>query len=855
MDQYGFEIDGPVMLPKLYRGKDRTFFMFALERYRESVPQPQQGSVPTVEQRKGDFSATRTTSGQLYTIYDALTIRPNPDFAASRPVSLTNLQYLRTPFAGNMVPQSRMEPIAQRVIQDIPMPTQEGNALTAANNFFNGKTSEDNKFQNFISRMDHNVSSSWKVYGRWSHSYRDERKTPGPTGWDTAAAPRRHAGRQSDGAVFDTVGTVTPTTIFSGRIGFQRYTTLSLYTPQDITKLGFPKSLTSQLQVPDKYPQITWEGYMSAGDNDADVTPSETFTTQGTLMKVVGSHSAKFGVEYRLMRWAELNRSNAAGVYAFNRSWTMSNPQVTDPTGGNAFASFLLGYMSSASAAINVNPYQSWRYPVLFVQDDWQVNRRLTLNLGLRWDSEGAPVERFDRQNRGFDPTVKSPYQVPGLDLRGGLLFAGTGGQPRTAYNTDRNNWQPRLGMAFKALRSKPLVFRGGLARNFLPTSGTGGGTTGYTQSTTSQVSTPDFKPFRTLADPFPNGLITPAGARNGLATQVGDGLTFRNADMRTAGVWQFSAGFQYELFSSLLVDASFVGSRTSDIGVSKSLTYLTVEQLALGTPYLSQTVPNPFYGVLPATTSRGAQPTIQRRSLMTQYPHFTGLTMNGFSAGRTWYNAFQLRLQQRMKYGLSFLVSYTNSKTMETMSYRNAVDTELSRELAATDIPQRLVVSGVYEFPFGPSKRWANSGLAAKLAGGWQFNWTVLCQSGPPMSYPNYFLNGNPKLKSGQDLNRWFDTSKEIWIQRAADTLRVTPFTSPNIRRHTQPQTDMTLIRDFRIREGHKVQVKVSAFNVTNSPIFNFPNTTPTSTLFGVVPITQLNLPRSVEIAFRYVF
>jgi hypothetical protein len=303
------------------------------------------------------------------------------------------------------------------------------------------------------------------------------------------------------------------------------------------------------------------------------------------------------------------------------------------------------------------------------------------------------------------------------------------------------------------------------------------------------------------------------------------------------------------------LVESSYAGSQTRELQVSKGQSFLTPEQLALGTPYLSTVVTNPFYGVLPVTTALGAQPTVQRRSLLTQYPQFTSVAMNNQSLGKSWYNSFQLKIEQRMKHGLFYLVSYTVSKTMEAVDFLNAADTSLSRELASFDVAQRLVFSGVYEFPVGPRKRWFSQGVASHIIGGWQFSWSSTIQSGPPMPLPNYYIQGNPRLESGQNLNRWFDTNKDIWVQPPSDTLRVTKLKSPNIRRYVVPQHDLTLIRDFRIREGHRFQLKVTAFNATNSPIFDFPNTNPTSQLFGVVPITQINLPRNVELGFRYAF
>jgi hypothetical protein len=562
----------------------------------------------------------------------------------------------------------------------------------------------------------------------------------------------------------------------------------------------------------------------------------------------------KSGIEYRLIHFANFARNNVSGTFSFDQNWTSSNPQVTDPAGGNSIASFLLGYMSSASATLNATPYLTWKYPVLFYHDDWQMNRRLTLNLGLRWDYESPVAECFNRQNRGFDPTVKRTIQVLGLDLKGGLLFAGVSGQPRGAFDPDWNNVQPRFGLAYRVLSSKPLVLRGSFGRYFLPTA-SNGGTIGFSQTTSSVTSTADFLPYQTLSNPFPNGLIQPPGSSLGLATQVGDSISFSDPTRAVPKIWQYSAGFEYALLPGLLVDASYGGSQTKQLGVSNSLSFLTPSQLAMGTAYLSTVVSNPFYGVLLVTRSRGAQPTIQRRNLIVQYPQYSGFTISNISIGENWYNALQLKLQKRFSHAFSVLVSYTNSKTMEVVSYLNPQDTKLDRELASFDVSQRLMVSGLFEFPVGPNKRWFSHGLASRIVGSWQVSWNSVKQSGPPMTYPNYYLNGNPKLTSGQSLNHWFDTSPQIWVQPPPDTLRVTPLRSSNIRRHTAPQFDVTLIRDFQIKEGHKLQFKVSSFNITNTPILNFPNTTPTSTLFGVVRITQINLPRSVELGFRYAF
>ncbi len=852
-DQYGFEIDGPVKIPKLYNGRDKTFFMFALEKIRSKGPSPSLGSVPTIEQKRGDFSQTLTSAGRPFTIYDPLTITPNPAFDSARPVTLANSQFLRTPFAGNVVPQGRMNAIARRVLADIPDPNQTGDPVTKLNNWYAGFVQSLLDYSNYISRVDHTINDKWKVFGRWNYNYRNGGRI-NYDGWDSPARRAVHLTRRNDGAALDAVGTLSPTTVLSLRAGFNRFVEESLFTPADVSALGFPRALAGQLQIPNKYPIFTWENYLQAGNNETAILPSDIYTSQATVLRTSGKHSFKWGFEYRMMRYASIGRANGQGNYSFNRTWTSSNPQINDPNGGNAIASFLLGYMNSASTVLNSTPYLASKYPVLFVHDDWQVSRRLTLNLGVRWDLEGPPVERYDRQNRGFDSASPSPFQVPGLNLRGGLLFAGANGAPRGAYDLDKNNFQPRIGVAYRVLENKPLVFRGGAGLYYLPTVEFGG-EFGFSQTTNAQTSTPGFLPFHTLADPFPNGLIPRPGAGRGLATQVGDAATFNDPTRRIPNVWQYSGGFQYEVRSGLLAEVSYVGSQTKQLQVSRSINFLTEQQLGLGTPFLNQVVPNPFFGVLPVTTARGGQATIQRRNLLTPYPHFSGLTMAQQSLGESWYNSVQFKLEQRLASGLTYLVSYTISKTMEAVAFLNPQNTNLTRELTTFDTPQRLVFSGFYELPVGPKKRWANSGLASHVIGGWQLSWVSTIQSGPPMSYPDFYINGNPKLTSGQTLNRWFDTNRSIWQQRPADTLRVTPLRSPNIRRHTAPNLDLTLIRNFRIREGHDFEFRVAAYNSTNTPIFGFPNTDPNSPLFGVVPFTQANSPRSVELGFRYAF
>jgi hypothetical protein len=489
------------------------------------------------------------------------------------------------------------------------------------------------------------------------------------------------------------------------------------------------------------------------------------------------------------------------------------------------------------------------------MQEDWQLTRRLTVNIGMRWEYESPVVERYNRQNRGFDFTSPSGITAGSLDVRGGLLFPGMNGQPRGAFKQDFDSFQPRFGFAWRAFPSRPLVFRGGVGRSYLPTVDFGGNT-GFSQTTNAETSDVEGRSIRLLSNPFPSGLLPPPGASRGLATQAGDNISFIDIGRTVPYVWQYSFGFQYEVFKGVLLEALYSGSQTHHLQVSKNINALTIEQLALGTAYLNAGLSNPFYGVLPASTPRGSVTSVQRRVLLLPYPQFGTITMGGMSIGHSWYNSVQLRLEKRFRQGVYLLATYTNSKNMEAVAYLNAQDKQLSRELASYDIPQRVVLAGIYALPFGKRKRWVQSGAPAKVIGGWELAWNGTAQSGTPLSLPDYYINGNPQLPASQQtLNRWFDTSPQLWSIRPPDTLRTAKLRSPNIRRDSEPQFNGSLIRTFAVTERQRFQLKLSVFNLTNTPVFGFPNNNPASPLFGVVPITQINLPRAAEIGLRYSF
>jgi hypothetical protein len=276
-----------------------------------------------------------------------------------------------------------------------------------------------------------------------------------------------------------------------------------------------------------------------------------------------------------------------------------------------------------------------------------------------------------------------------------------------------------------------------------------------------------------------------------------------------------------------------------------------------LGQPYLNASVSNPFYQILPSTTSLGSQTTVTRSTLLLPYPQYSGVAQANNSFGYSWYNSAQFRMEYRMKHGLFVQAGYTISKTLEAMSLLNAQDLSLLRQKAAFDRPQRFVTSVTYHLPVGPNSHFLNKGIASHVVGGWDVSMTGVAQSGAPVAFSNgnYMLTGSPLLSSGQSYTQWFNTSSSLWVPLAAGSLRVIPTMSQNLRAPTAPQFNIGLARTFVIHENHQVSFRAMAVNATNTPLFNGPNTDPTSSLFGRITLTQINLPRQVFLNIRYSF
>ncbi|MFB3828986.1 MAG: TonB-dependent receptor domain-containing protein [Bryobacteraceae bacterium] len=890
LDQYGAHLSGPVRLPR-YNGKDRTFFMFNFEGYREGTPNPAISSVPSMLERKGDFSQAGIT------VWDPVTSRENPAFDPGKAEGAGNPRYVRDQFPGNRIPASRLNPAGSKIAGSYPEPNTGGDGARF-NNFLLSPNIARDQFRSWIGRVDHYYSPGQRMYFRYLHNRRNElRNINSLTGLGMSA--QDPAVRINDGGVVDSVTTLSPTTILNLRGALNRYI-MGAYRQQamgfDLTTLGLPAALAKAIPQA-MVPRISAQQYKDWGPAAWTEEITNTLSFQGSLSRVSGKHSLKAGGEMRDLR-ANLKGSGwGGGRFTFDREFTRRLPQYSDNNSGSAIASLLLGYPSGGTVENNAFPAFRWGYYAVYVQDDIRAGAKLTLNLGLRYDYESAPTERYDRMNRGFafgqtnplSARIRPAAECPACaNLRGGLLFAAAAGAPRAAFDPDRNNFQPRIGAAYQ-LDSR-TVLRGGYGL-YTMAQAEFGGSTGFSISTPYVAATgggaASFIPSNSLSNPFPSGLLSPVGSSQGLLTQAGQELIFNLPTRRIPNVHQFSFGVQRELPWRMKVDASYVGSRARGLmtnefrsGAGHGINANTVEQLARArqdSRWYTQAVANPFAGLLPGTSLNSA--TVARSQLLRPYPQFLGITQGLENVGRTWYNSFQLVLEKRFGNGLTFTSSYTLSKNIGALDYLNDQDPGPSRVLLDSDRTHRWVLSGVYEMPFGKGRKFGGgSGRAVNLLlGGWQFNWIATLQSGDPMVYPGAAnLVGNPRVES-QSLSRWFNPcvlqldgasrepnaartgfvpcSQPAWAIRAPYTLRTTPQRSGQMRNFWASQYDMSLSKMFRINERMRAQFRVESFNTFNTPIFGGPNTDPASPLFGNVTAAQVNFPRFVQLGFKFVF
>ncbi|MCI0626758.1 MAG: TonB-dependent receptor [Acidobacteria bacterium] len=857
--QYGYTVGGPVWIPRLYDGHNRTFFFTAFERDNDPRILSAQTRVPTELERQGDFSQTLNRLGGPFAIYDPAT------------TVVSGATATRQPFAGARIPASRLSPIGVAVLKQFPLPNVAGPAQIGGINWvLNGTYTV---VQSQVSgRIDHTLSDRHRILVRLGYLTRkqdSEDPFPAYLGRDIGHNLNRFINFGVEDAI-----TFSPRLVGSIRLGVLRndLTGRSGGAGFDPAKLQLPDSLVRN-QSFTGWPGINLGEGIAGFGSGQNAQGRTQYSLLTTFTKLSGQHTTKFGVDYR---WYRLNRNfpgaSAFGAFSFNSVFTRSDPftNTSSDTSGTAMASLLLGLPAGGSLGF-VSPVSLQNhYLALFVQNDWKITPRLTLNLGLRYDLETPFTERYNRISYGFDPQAKLPVQAPGLDLRGGVLFAGVDGNPRRGGRVDTNNFAPRFGFAFQVLPK--TVIRGGFGIFYSVQADNNGffGANGVFDAVTPFIGTIDngATPFNTLANPFPAGLPQPPGSSAGLLARVGDDLSYWDFSRVNPYSEQWQLSIQRELPSRMLLEAAYVGMHSLKQIENFNLNEKPDQFLALGAQENTR-VPNPFLGVFPATSVLGQGSTITQNRLWVRYPQFTSLTDVGAPVGAAMYHALQVKLEKRITHGLTVLVPYTFSKLMDN-NITSLVNPRHYRTVSSLDQRHVFRPTFVYEFPF----RFTGQGWGKFLQqalGGWELAGYYTVRTGLPLSVIH--ANGrpirirNPKLSgpvkerlgdrrdpvTGRVLNPYFDINA---FQPLPNQYTVTPEPPvlDELRAPTEKNLNLSLFKVFAIRERLKLQFNMEMDGVFNSPIFNAPGTNMSSlATFGV--INSAFGSRFVQMSVRLLF
>ena len=841
-NQYGFVFGGPIR-------KQKTFFYADYQGSRQLVGVVRTSTVPTSRQRQGVFSTP---------IYDPASTQQ------------TGGSFRRDQFPNNTIPPDRFDSAALKELDRFPLPNVfSGSSEATANNY--RRTGNEQLYQDqFDVRLDHQLSSTQRVFGRYSYLRDDSRPvTPLPDGSGTiTTGVIGNTLTRADGIVVEHSWTLTPGSLNQLRFGYTRRGF-----NRDELRLGVPASESSGVpNIPsssfaDVFPVFQTTGLQQLGPSSNTNSEFTTSVTQliDTFSTQKGRHSLKFGAD---LRWEELNvlqPPNPTGLFQFvQQSTGRLNPSgsVVANT-GNAFASFLLGQVNSFSIDLQDQKLRP-RAAIseFFVQDDWKVNARLSLNLGLRY-TLNFPSTEADDQSAVFNLSTQQ------------LDFVGKDGTPRSVRDLEKHNFGPRVGLAFRLTDS--FVIRAGYGLTWIEQAGI---TTPFTTpsfpfiETVGQRSLDNINPAFVLSS-GPTVQITEPNPDSGL----GQGVFGVDRHNGSGYAQQWNLMLQQTFGQNWSVEAGYLGSKLTRLGVPDvNLNQLTVDQLALG-PQLTQLVPNPYFGQIPPSSSIGG-PRIARQQLLRPYPRFTTVSLYRNNIGNSVYHSFQGRVEKRFSQGLTFTTAYTFSKLIDDASsvfdaailtgpvanfpVADSFNRKLERDRSNGDIPHIFSSGFVYELPVGKGRRVDLGGWLQLLLGDWQLAGIIRLQSGIPVvvtqatnfnSFAGFGTqrpnrNSDPELPAEQRTTaRYFDTAAFATApQFTIGNSSRNPVRGPDYR-----TADVMVGKTFALTERFRLEFRAEAFNLTNTPPLGNPNGNFGTVAFGT--ITTAGDPRVFEFVLKLHF
>lgn len=836
--QFGGNAGGPILHGKWFAFGD-------YEGLRQGYPQTSLSTVPTPLQRQGDFSRTLTSSGALIQIYDPASV-----------ITLPNGTRQRTAFPGNVIPTGRFSPVAQATLGFLPQPNLTGDPVTGQNNYIYSadSTLDSNKYD---LRTDANFTQNTRMFVRFSRQ-EDTRAVPG------TLPPPSGGGRFTTDhytqAVADLTHIVSPTLVGDIQFAFTRALASQYGASQgfDLSKLNLPASYVSV--VAPQFPVFTIGdvvGTSNGSDSFTQFQPRNVWSTLGSLTWQHGRHSVKFGGDWRMLNFNEGQNSSASGTFSFGRQFTQGpNPVQASNTGGYGFASFLLGDVSSGFVnAINPISTQGLYYAA-YVQDDWKVSDRLTLNIGLRWDVGIGDREKYNRLAY-FDPSLPNPLgPAAGLpNLMGALRWVGRE-NPQDQQATDWKNFGPRFGLAYKL--TDKTVLRGGYGIFFLPRNiqGNGDGAVEAVRTTTMVATLDNISPFNTIDNPFPTGIMPPLNDRDPLAN-IGSSIAAPEHAFRNGYTQTWSFGIQRELPWGMLFDAHYWGSKSTALQVNWNLNQLPDQYLALGSR-LNDPVPNPFFGLITNGTTLAAR-TTTRQQLLLPFPQYTAITQVFVPVGNSTYEAGTFQLEKRLSTNLTFLAVYTRSKGIDDVRTPNDLyNRRLEKALSGFDAPNQFRFSGVWSIPYGRGRAFGKDThwLVNTVLGGWDLSGIITVQSGFPVAISRTANNnGHSAAVDNPTVGRWFD--KSVFSVAPTYTFGNVGPVLPDVRTDSVKNVDAVLVKNFKASIGdHAIttQFRSEFYNLFNHPQFGAPNGSITSQSVGTVT-SQANSPRDIQFGLKVSF
>lgn len=790
-NQYGVTAGGPVWIPHVFNGKDKLFWFFAFEGLKDSTPASTFTTVPTAAERKGDFSqllaagcssagytvnpqgvAICNSNGAVdtYQLYNPFTAQTVNGTLTRQAIANNNL--------ASLAPAHPIDPVAAAYMALYPQPNTTGSA-TGQNNYLSNAPSVD-RYNNEFGRMDYNLSSRDHVFFDFRHNWRSQTKNDyfgtGITGTTLL--------RENFGSSLDNVFTINATTILDTRFNYTRFnevhgTPAQKYSP---TQMGFPSNMESASYLT-QLPFVGFTGscgsqasYQCLGDTGSALDPTTSYQFFTDVVKVMGNHTVKVGFDGRQYRLSVQNFGASAGSFTMGTNFVTGGSAFSAQPFGGDLASLYLGLPTSGTFDLSQRADYHQYYFGTFVQDDWRVNSKFTVNLGARFDIDTPFEEKLSRTVNGFNPSAtnsasgaQSLYKattvtnsngtsvsVASINALGGLTFpTGSNG---AVYATNNGFFSPRVGFSYSP--TEKTVFRGGfgifvqpetlanLAATGTYSSNAISNTQGFS-ATTSYVATNNSyqSNANTLSNPFPNGFVQPAGNSLGASTFIGQAISFLAPVQHDPYSERWDLGFQRTITNSTMIEALYVGNHGVHLPVSAQNLNATGLQYLTTNPYRNQdlssasgsAVTNPFKGLEPNSSSCNGS-TITFSYLMGKYPQFcnAAVTIQNQTIGQSYFHEAIVHIEQRAKHGLTLTANYSFAKMTEADTFLNDVDPRPTLRISPFDHTHHFTTGATYELPFGKNKlvSFGGSKLWNEIAGGFVINGIYQFQSGAPIEF-----------------------------------------------------------------------------------------------------------------------